>query len=166
MKHTPAREPNNHQEMFSSPLIINEQNPSSEAEKKIEQLETEPRFDQIREDLASMFLIHVENEEMLQNPYVKDELYKAVEEDLKLNRYFALDYMAQEKLHTEGESLLTHKDFRVRGIRSLQNHGRIILHAYEHKGPVLTRIKVLFILTGMFTEQELEQELHRPQHLN
>jgi hypothetical protein len=166
MKNAHASGPDSHSNAFSYPQKIKEHSLSLPQKKEVEQLETEPRFDQIREDLASMFLIHVENEEMLQNPYVKDELYKAVKEDLMLNRYFALDYMAQEKLHVDGEPLLTRDDFKKRGIRSLQDHGRTILHAYEHKGPTLMRIKELFVLTGMFTEQEIESELHRSQYLN
>lgn len=129
-------------------------------------IQIEPRFHQIREDLASMFLIDVTSEEMLQNPYTKNELYRAVEKDLALTRYFALDYMAKETLHIHGEPLLTKKDFMVRGIRSLRNNGRAILHLYKHKGPLLARIKELFILTGMFTENELEQELIKPSHLH
>jgi hypothetical protein len=161
MQHSPAQSGGN--ERYDRVIL---QSPNSKQESLVETIETEPRFDQIREDLASMFLIYIESEEMLQNPYVKDELYKAVKEDTLLNRYFALDYMAQEKLHVDGEPLLTRHDFKKRGIRSLQDHGRIILHAYEHKGPTLARIKELFILTGMFTEQEIESELHRPEYLN
>jgi hypothetical protein len=161
MQHSPAQSGGN--ERYDRVIL---QSPNSKQESLVETIETEPRFDQIREDLASMFLIYIESEEMLQNPYVKDELYKAVKEDTLLNRYFALDYMAQEKLHVDGEPLLTRHDFKKRGIRSLQDHGRIILHAYEYKGPTLARIKELFILTGMFTEQEIESELHRPEYLN
>ena len=164
MQHSPAQFNDSNNNEPKKVAIVH--SPKINQTSTVETIETEPRFDQIREDLASMFLIYVESEDMLQNPYVKDELYKAVAEDLGLNRYFALDYMAQEKLHTDGEPLLTKHDFTIRGIRSLQNHGRIILHAYENKGPILMRIKELFILAGLFTEAEIERELHRPQYLN
>jgi hypothetical protein len=119
-----------------------------------------PRFKHIQEDLASLFLISVEKEELLNNPFVKDELYRAVHDDLTLNRYFSLDYMVKEKLHNDGEPLLSKKDLLSRGIRLLQNHGRIILHSY--KQPELSRIKELFIISGMFTEKEIEGELQKP----
>lgn len=122
-----------------------------------ETIELEARFNQIREDLASMFLVYVENEEMLQNKYVKDELYIRVDEDIRLLHHFALDYMAQEKLHQDGEALLTQEDLKIRGIRKLQNYGTIILA--QSKEPARTQIKKLLVLAGMFTVGEAEREV-------
>ena len=128
--------------------------------------EYEPKFNQIKEDLASIFKIYVEDEVLLNNPYVKDEMYTKVKEGLEHNEYFALYCMMETKLHKKGPSLLTKKDLLSRGIRSYQNNARAILHRYENKGPRLKEVKKLFIDSGMFTEQEIEQELQRPKYLH
>lgn len=132
------------------------------ANKTPETIEVEPRFQQLQEDLQFMFTIHIEDETMLENPYLKNELFTKVKEGLINNEYFALDYMAHESLHIDGEPLLTKEDCIKRGIRSLQDHGTKILHMYSE--PRLGRVKELFIKTGMFTEEELEQELHHTFH--
>lgn len=124
---------------------------------KTEAIEVEPRFNQIREDLASMFMIYIKNEQMLHNAYVKNELYSRVDEDIKLLHHFALDYMAEEKLHPDGEPLLTKEDFTLRGIRTLQHYGTMILA--KSKEPARSRIKELFVRTGMFTQHEADQEV-------
>lgn len=121
-----------------------------------EVIEIEPKFKQLQEDLFSMFEIKVTSENSLRYPWVKDEFYAKVVEGLANDEYFALDYMANEKLHEDGDSLLNQEDLLSRGIRTLQDHGRIILHKY--KEPRLSRIKELFITSGIFTELELEKE--------
>ncbi len=126
--------------------------------KTVEIIEVEPRFNQIREDLASMFTVYIENEEMLVNRFVKDELYSKVVEDLKLFHHFALDYMIEEKLYPDGDPLLTREDFIRRGIRTLQKYGADILS--RSKEPARSRIKELFIRAGMFTQPEIEQTMH------
>ena len=125
-----------------------------------------PKIEHIQEDLASFFQIYIENEAMLNNRYIKDEMYTKVKEGLEHNEYFALYCMMEIKLHNEGPSLLTKKDLISRGIRSYQNNARAILHKYEKKGPRLKEVKKLFIDSGMFTEQEIERELQRPKHLH
>ena len=117
-----------------------------------ERIIVEPRFEQIRDDLVAMFNIEVTSEVSLRYEWVKDELYAKAVEGLMYDEYFALDYMASEKLQDE-EPLLTQEDFIKRGIRSLQDHAATILHMY--KEPRLTRIKELFIKSGIMTEEEI-----------
>lgn len=125
-----------------------------------EVIEIEPKFTQLQEDLLFMFEIKVTSETSLRYPWVKDEFYTKVVEGLTNDEYFALDYMVNEKLHGEGEPLLNQEDLLSRGIRTLQNHGRNILHKY--KEPRLSRVKELFIVSGIFTELEIERELATP----
>lgn len=119
-------------------------------------VEVEPRFEQIKDDLAAMFTIEVTSEISLRYEWVKDEFYSKVVEGLMYDEYFALDYMANEELR-EGEPLLTKDDMVKRGIRSLQDHAEKILHMY--KEPRLKRIKELFIKSGLMTEEEIARTL-------
>lgn len=119
-------------------------------------IEVEPRFEQIKDDLAAMFTIEVTSEASLHYEWVKDELYSKVVEGLMYDEYFALDYMANEELY-KGEPLLTKDDMVKRGIRSLQDHAEKILHMY--KEPRLSRIKELFIKSGIMTNKEITHTL-------
>lgn len=133
---------------------------ANKEEPGIETIETEPRFTQIQEDLEAMFTISIKSEDDLENRYIKDDFYRKVKEDLENDTYFSLHYMAYEKLHKdEGEPLMTKEDFVARGIRSLQDHGKNMLHKY--KGVRLSEIKKLFVLSGMFTENEIAEELEK-----
>lgn len=116
----------------------------------------EPRWKQLKEDLAFMFNVEVTSEASLKYPWVKDELFSKVVEGLINDEYFALDFMANEELHN-GEPLLSKEDFISRGIRSYQDHARIILKKY--KGQHLASVKQLFTLSGLMTEDEIEQSL-------
>jgi hypothetical protein len=119
-------------------------------------IEVEPRFEQLKNDLSSMFTIEVTSETSLRYPWVKDELYSKILEGFEDNNYFALDYMVHEKLHENGEALLTKEDLIARGIRSHQDRGRTILHRWLP--PRRNYIEDLFLEAGMFTKEELEEE--------
>lgn len=129
--------------------------------KQEEVLLLEPRFRQLKEDLAFMFNIEVTSEASLKYPWVKDELFSKVVAGLTNDEYFALDFMANEELHG-GEPLLSKEDFIRRGIRSYQDHARTILHKY--KGQHLANVKQLFTLSGIMTEEEIVQALTLHQH--
>ncbi len=109
-------------------------------------LEFVPKFNHIQEDLLYLFNIQVTSETSLHYPFVKDEMYQKVVEELKLGTPFALDYMFEEKL-------LTKDELRAHGIQDLKPYAKTILATY--KGTRLTRAKDLFIDSGLLTEDEV-----------
>ncbi len=119
--------------------------PIDHAEKP-EAIEFVPRFRHIQEDLLYLFTINVTSETSLTYPWVKDEMYQKVIEELKLGTPFALDYMFEEKL-------LTKDELQERGFQELKPYAMTILATY--KGTRLTRARDLFINSGLLTEEEM-----------
>jgi hypothetical protein len=117
---------------------------------KPEVVEFVPHFTHIQEDLLYLFTINITSEASLNFPWVKDEMYNKVVEELRLGTPFALDYMFEEKLLTK-EELHTH------GIQELKPYAITILTTY--KGIRLTRAKNLFIECGLLTEEETKNSL-------
>lgn len=116
-------------------------------ENKTEAIEYVPGFQHIQEDLLYLFTINVTSETSLNYPWVKDEMYAKVVEELKLGTPFALDYMFEEKLLTK-EELLAH------GLLELKPYALQILATY--KGTRLARAKQLFIDSGLLTKDEVK----------
>ena len=110
-------------------------------------LEFVPKFNHIQEDLLYLFNVQVTSESSLHYPFVKDEMYTKVVEELKLGTPFALDYMFEEKL-------LTKDELHARGIQELKPYAKTILAKY--KGIRRTRAKDLFIDSGLLTEDEAD----------
>jgi hypothetical protein len=109
----------------------------------VKTLEFVEKFKHIQEDLKFLFEIEVTSQTSLNYPWVKNELYAAVEKELKAGTPFALDYMFDE-------GLLTKEDLKERRIETLKPYAETILATF--KGTRLTRAKELFIETGIFTE--------------
>jgi hypothetical protein len=126
--------------------------PENSRQKQVEQkplpeaVEFVPKFEHIREDLLYLFNIQTTSEASLNYPWVKDELFLKVTEELKLGTPFALDYMLDE-------NLLTREDLQSRNINALKDYARTILTTY--KGPRLARAIDNFINAGMFTKDEV-----------
>jgi hypothetical protein len=118
---------------------------ATEHSEKPEAVEFVPRFSHIQEDLLYLFTINITSEASLNYPWVKDEMYDKVVEELKHGTPFALDYMFEEKL-------LTKEELFTRGIQELKPYAKTILATY--KGTRLTRAKNLFIDCGLLTEEE------------
>lgn len=119
------------------------------AQETIEYVEA---FKEIQDDLKFMFDIHVENEEDLSSPNIKDELYSKVIEDLNAGKPFALDYMFEEKIN--GKQLLSCEDLQVRGIQEMKSQAREILA--KIKGPIGRRMKDLIVNVGILTNEEAD----------
>lgn len=145
----PSFNPNDNVE--KSPFFSNEQH--DKEGKNDADLETIPlyvnHFDELAKVTEKLFGVVIPSEEALHFALIKNELYGKVKEDLEENRYFALDFMIEE-------GLLTKKDLVMRGVRDLQDHARIILRTY--KASRFVQAKKLFILAGIFTEKEMEEE--------
>lgn len=110
-----------------------------------------PKFEHIKEDLGNLFNIEVTSETSLTYPWVKDELYQKVVEDFTAGKPFALDYMFEE-------GLLTKEDLEKRGIQDMKPQALTIIKTI--KGPRLTRIKDLFMSTGILTQEEVGDALY------
>ena len=75
--------------------VVNESIPHSPEEESNVQ-EFEPKFKQTQEDLLYLFNLNVTSKNSLNYPWVKDEMYEKVTEELKLGTPNALDYMFKE----------------------------------------------------------------------
>ncbi len=115
-----------------------------------ETVEFVTHFKHIQEDLEHLFTLTVTSEMSLTYPWVKDEMYSKVVEELQLGTPFALDYMFEEKL-------LTKEELKTRGIQELKSYAKTILTIY--KGTRLTRAKTLFLESGLLTEEEIKNSL-------
>lgn len=111
-----------------------------------------PKFIHIQEDLQNLFNIEVTSERSLSYPWVKDELYAKVVEDLKVGKPFALDYMFEETLHDK--QLLSREDLQARGIEKMKPEAKEILARI--KGPIGRRMKDLIVNAGILTEEEAD----------
>ncbi len=105
-----------------------------------------PKFVHTQEDLSNLFNIEVTSETSLQYPWVKDEMYAKVIEELKLGTPFALDYFFEEKL-------LTRDDLSARNFYELKPYALTILKTF--KGNRLNRARELFIDSGLLSEEEV-----------
>ena len=129
--------------------VVNESIPHSPEEESNVQ-EFEPKFKQTQEDLLYLFNLNVTSKNSLNYPWVKDEMYEKVTEELKLGTPNALDYMFKE-------GLLTMEDLFTRRIYELKPYAITILQTY--KGVRLTNAKELFINSGLLTEEETKGRL-------
>lgn len=116
-------------------------------QKALEAVEYVEAFKEIQEDLKFMFAIHVENEDDLSSPLIKDKLYEKVIEDLNAGKPFALDYMVEEKL-------LSKDDIIGRGIQNYKP--QVIEILKKIKGPIGRRMKDLIVNVGILSEEEAD----------
>lgn len=112
-----------------------------------EAIEFVPKFKHIKEDLQNLFNIEVTSNVSLSYPWVKDELYAKVIEDLNEGKPFALDYMFEE-------GLLTKEELQDRGIEKMKPEAVEILKRI--KGPIGRRMKDLIVNVGILTEEEAD----------
>lgn len=112
----------------------------------LEAVEFVPKFTHLQEDLQYLFTITVTSEASLQYPWVKDEMYAKVVEELKLGTPFALDYFFEEKL-------LTKDELKARGLQELKPYAMTVLATY--KGTRLKRARDLFIDSGLLDADEI-----------
>lgn len=113
-----------------------------------EAVEYVEKFKHIQEDLKNLFNIEVTSHASLSYPWVKDELYTKVIEDLTLGKPFALDYMFEE-------GLLTKEDLHKRGIEKMKP--QVIEILTKIKGPIGRRMKDLIINAEILTEEEADR---------
>lgn len=117
---------------------------SSQTPEAIEYVE---KFKHIQEDLKNLFNIEVTSYASLNYPWVKDEFYAKVIEDITSGKPFALDYMFEEKL-------LSKDDMVERGI---QNHKPQVIEILKKiKGPIGRRMKDLIVNVGILTNEEAD----------
>lgn len=138
-------EPSNEKINVSPEIPVSKQ---EVVETNLETIEFVPKFKHIKEDLKNLFQIEVTSETSLRYPWVKDEIYNAVMQELQQGTPFAFDYMFEEKL-------LTKEDLQGRGVEEMKPYAKTILTTFK-PGPRLTRAKDLFVNAGILTQEEVE----------